>query len=152
MTPTPIPPRPRGFTLVELLIVIVLIAVLLALALPRQVALTTPARAAKAQTAFGALRSAAMLTKSQCLVSGGPCQGAAGNMMLEGALIPMAYAYPAAAGIQAAANLSPHDYEVSGSDPVVFRVPGAPGACQVSYASATAPNTTPAITLDISGC
>lgn len=145
-------PRGRGFTLIELLVVIVLIVMLAALALPRYLEMASPARAAKARAAYGAIRSAAALAKSQCLVGGGGCQGAAGSLVMEGATIPMAYAYPAADGIQAAAGLSSSDYEVMPGNPVTFAVPGAKGACRVIYAQAVAPNTTPTITLDVDGC
>lgn len=152
-------PRPRGFTLIELLLVIIVVAVLAALALPRQIELATPARAAKAQTAYGALRAAAALAKTQCMVGSGAgpggCSGAPGggvSITMEGAEVPMAFAYPTAQGILVAANISGQDYSVTPGDPVVLAVPGAKGACQVSYAAPVAANTTPTITLDLVGC
>lgn len=149
----------RGFTLIELLFVIVVVAVLAALALPRQAELATPARAAKARTAHGALRAAAALAKTQCMVGSGVgpggCSGAPGggvSITMEGAEVAMAFAYPTAQGILVAANVSVQDYAVTPGNPLVLAVPGAKGVCQVSYAAPVAANTTPVITLDLADC
>lgn len=154
-------PALRGFTLVELTFVLVVVAVLAALALPRYAEMQTSARTAKAQAVFGAVRAAAGLAKAQCVVGSGVgaggCTGAPGpavQITMEGTLVPMAYAYPAATGIQAAANMADTDYLVTPGNPVVFSMPGARDAtrCQVRYTEAQAPQTAPIFALDVSGC
>lgn len=155
------PPALRGFTLVELTFVLLILAILAALALPHYAELQTSARAAKARAAYGAIRAAAGLAKAQCLVGNGVgaggCTGAPGpqvQITMEGTVVPMAYAYPTAAGIQAAANMADTDYLVTPGNPVAFSVPGAaePARCQVRYTEAPAQQTAPIFTLDISGC
>lgn len=163
MTHPPTKPRTpaRGFTLVELSLVLVILALLAALALPRYAELQARARAVKAQAAHGAIRTAAGLAKAQCLVGNevgaGGCTGAPGSgveIRMEGTAVPMAYAYPTAAGIGAAANLVPGDYLVTPGNPVAFSVPGARDAarCQLRYSEAPAPQKTPIFALDVSGC
>jgi MSHA pilin protein MshA len=134
--------------------------------LPRYVALQRDARAAKMQSVYGSVRSAAALARARCeldLVASpvGTCTSTAGTANMDGVAVTMINKYPSAnaAGIVAAAGLLATDGltisaggAIAGSIITIQAVGAGAGAnCQVSY---TAPAATfaPAIAIDVTNC
>ncbi|MGH8806740.1 MAG: type II secretion system protein [Noviherbaspirillum sp.] len=154
----------KGFTLIELIVVIMIMGVLAAVALPRFIAAQQDARIAKAQSLYGAVRSAAALAKSRCeldlargLNTAGTCGNATQQVTMDGQVVDMVNRYPAAtdAGILAAAQLAAGTdaITITAGPPYLVQVNGAPtlATCSVSYTAAPA-NGSPTIVLSTAGC
>lgn len=153
--------KQMGFTLIELIMVIVILGILAAFALPRFQDFGSNARAATIQGIEGAVRSASAIAHAACLADNGCNQGAAGETVaVEGLTIDMEFGYPAADdtnnGLEDVAQISGNDitYTWDTTTGATIDIAGAatPANCQVTYTEATAPNTSPVITADVTAC
>lgn len=152
-----------GFTLIELVTVITIIGILSAIAFSLYINIQPQARIAKAQALYGTVRTAANLAKAVCMldiggVSPSPtCTATAGTANMTGVAVDMVNQYPAATmnGIIAATSINPEadGVIITAGNPILIDIQGgtAPN-CRIAYTAATAPNTSPLITLVTTGC
>lgn len=164
----------RGFTLIELVVVITIVGILAAVALPRFANMQQDARIAKTQALYGAVRSAAALAHSRCLLDVaqgiGTCTTTGGTANMDGLAVAMTNQYPSVSGaptgtcaaanrtytgIIAAAQISDCNdgVAITTGTPTLITINGAATAanCRISYTAAAA-NAAPTITVDTTGC
>lgn len=157
-----------GFTLFELVVVIVIIAILAAVGLPRLIDTQGYARAAKAKSIHGSIRSAVSLARARCELdlanasTASSCASAAPQVDMDGTLVDMRNRHPTASitGIDAAAGID-HAADGllannTGADVRTFDIEGgtAPN-CRITYQEASLNGSSikaPVITVTTTGC
>lgn len=148
--------------------VIVILGILSAVALPRFANLSSEARRAKVEAAYGAIRSAASIVRMACEADAAcdptepPGNNGLPNIAVAGQNISLAYGYPrrTPGGIARAADIQDSgDYdiaqsEVGGVERLRIRPDGDtdPDQCEVLYREPQAAGETPEITLVTAGC
>lgn len=150
-----------GFTLIELIMVIVVLGILAAFAIPKFADLGGDARRAVVKGAYGSIKSAAAITHSSFLAQNLAPLAATGSqtVKVEGGTVALAYGYPTAAAIAAAAGITAENFNIPATitSPVTFTAKGAadPTKCGVTYTEAAAAGGVPAVVLvdtDLTGC
>lgn len=161
-----------GFTLIELVIVIVILGILSTFALSRFADLSSNARQAKMEAAYGAMQSAASIvsmackTDEACDSSEEPAGGPGNSITVEGKNITLAYGYPrrTGPGIARAAGFEKEgegvDYDLAQSDTTAdgerlrVRPDGDTntGECEVLYKEPQSAGQSPKIELITDNC
>ena len=143
-----------GFTLVELVVAILFLATVLALAVPRLWNHGSEERAARQQTIYGSVRTAAQITRAAAQVRNQT--GASGTVTVDGTTIGTVYGYPAATatGIVAATGLDIVNDQINLSegganagDRIVIALNGAPANCSIVYVAPVAADAQPTVDL-----
>ncbi|PPD35520.1 MAG: type II secretory pathway, pseudopilin PulG [Methylomonas sp.] len=149
--------KQQGFTLIELVMVIVILGILAAVALPKFADLSGDARKATLQGAQGSVKSAAAIVHAKALAEGKT--GDTGTISLEGIEIGLAFGYPNAASIAAAAGISSSDYHIPKAEKEIkisaTKDAGASAVegCNFTYTQPTEINTAPSISeVTFKGC
>jgi MSHA pilin protein MshA len=141
------PPKPSGFTLVELIAMVGVVGVLGATALPRLTALAGEARHASLQAAQGALLSVTSTAHGKFMIDGAATQA------FEDVALPMVNGYPRAhpALADAAGLTKGYTVRMDGAGSLVVVPKGlsdpAAARCYLVYTQSPAPHTPPSVAI-----